>query len=51
MLSLAHDEGIIEGYLRAIDETFAVLAGAVAKGDVAGRLRGPVAQSTFRRMA
>ncbi len=50
-LSLAHDDGIIDRYLAAMDETFAILADAVAQDDVASRLRGPVAQSTFRRMA
>ena len=51
MLSLAHDESVIERYLSAVDGTFAVLARAVARKEVRSRLRGPVAQSTFRRMA
>ncbi len=50
-LSLAHDDAVIDRYLAAMDETFAILADAVAKNDVTTRLRGPVAQSTFRRMA
>ncbi|MBN1347309.1 MAG: aminotransferase class III-fold pyridoxal phosphate-dependent enzyme [Phycisphaerae bacterium] len=50
-LSLAHDDRVIDQYLSALDETFAVIAEAVAKHDVTSRLRGPVAQSTFRRMA
>jgi glutamate-1-semialdehyde 2,1-aminomutase len=51
MLSLAHDDAIVERYLSAIDATFAALAEAQLRRDVMSRLRGPVAQSTFRRMA
>jgi glutamate-1-semialdehyde 2,1-aminomutase len=51
MLSLAHDDAIVDRYLSAMDETFGVLKDAMTKGDVRARLRGPVAQSTFRRMA
>ena len=50
-LSLAHDDAVIDRYLEAVDETFAILAEATAENDVASRLRGPVAQNTFRRMA
>ncbi len=51
MLSLAHDEATIDRYLKALEETFAIIAEAVGKCDVRARLRGPVAQATFRRMA
>jgi len=51
MLSLAHDDAVIDAYLKAIDGTFGVLADAAARKDVGSRLRGPIAQSTFRRMA
>ena len=51
ILSLAHDDAVVDGYLSAVGETFGVLAESVAADDVASRLRGPVAQSTFRRMA
>lgn len=51
ILSLAHDDDVIDSYLSAMDETFAVLADVAKKGDAAARLRGPAAWSTFRRMA
>ena len=51
ILSLAHDDAVVDAYLSAVGETFGVLAEAIAAGDVTSRLRGPVAQSTFRRMA
>lgn len=51
ILSLAHDDAVVDRYLSAMDETFAILAEANRRGDVLSRLRGPVAQSTFRRMA
>ncbi len=51
ILSLAHDDAVIDRYLSAVDETFTVIADAIQNDDVLSRLRGPVAQSTFRRMA
>ncbi len=49
--SFAHHEDHVEEYLDAVTETFAILAEVVAKGDVASRLKGPVARHGFYRLA
>jgi len=49
-VSLAHTDGIMEEYAAAIDEVFAEIADALAKGEVEKRLKGPVAHSGFRRL-
>lgn len=49
-LTLAHADHHVEGYLAALDKVFAELAGAIAAGDVAARLGGPVKHSTFTRL-
>lgn len=49
-LTLAHEPYHVERYLAALDEVFAVLAGAVASGDVLPHLAGPVKHSTFTRL-
>ena len=47
--SFAHQPGHVDQYLTAVNETFELLAGAVAKGDAAGRLNGsPVSRSFYR---
>jgi glutamate-1-semialdehyde 2,1-aminomutase len=46
----AHSEQIIEEYLQATEETFAVIAGALERGNVGELLRGPVAHSGFARL-
>jgi glutamate-1-semialdehyde 2,1-aminomutase len=48
--SFAHQEHHVEEYLAAVIDTFAVLAEAVAQGDVASRLKGPPAQRGFYRL-
>jgi len=48
--SLAHDDKVIDAFLRALDRVFATLADAVREGDAASRLRGPAAASDFRRL-
>ncbi len=48
--TLAHDDGVIEAYAGAIDEVFSEIAAAIQEGDVAKRLRGPVAHSGFQRL-
>jgi glutamate-1-semialdehyde 2,1-aminomutase len=48
--TLAHTEAIMALYGKAIDEVFAVIAGALAKGTVKDMLKGPVAHSGFKRL-
>jgi glutamate-1-semialdehyde aminotransferase len=48
--TVAHDKSILDGYIEALDQVFAILAQAVLKGDVHARLRGPVAHSGFTRL-
>lgn len=47
---LAHTPALVRTYLRAVDEVFAILAAAVAGGDVLKRLAGPVAYRGFQRL-
>jgi hypothetical protein len=47
---VAHEKAILDRYIAALDETFAVLADAVAKDDAINRLRGPIAHSGFSRL-
>ena len=47
----AHKENHVEGYLKAVEEIFRVIARAVEKGEVGRRLNGPAAHSGFRRLA
>ena len=37
---LAHNAGVVERYLTALDEVFALLSRAIHSGDIAGQLRG-----------
>ena len=48
--SYAHQDHHVESYLRALNETFSIIARAVEKGEVEKLLKGPVAQSGFRRL-
>jgi len=48
--TLAHTDEIVRLYGTAIDEVFAEIAEALARGDVRERLRGPTAHSGFRRL-
>jgi len=48
--SYAHQVHHVEAYLEAVKEVFAVLAEAIEKGDVASRLKGPVARRGFYRL-
>lgn len=48
--TLAHTDGIVALYGRAIDEVFGEIADALAAGDIEARLKGPVAHSGFRRL-
>jgi len=48
--SFAHQSRHIDGYLDAVESVFMVLADAVAAGDVARRLRGPIKHSGFQRL-
>ena len=48
--TLAHEDAVVDRYLEAIDAVFGRLAAALAAEDVAGRLRGPVAHTGFRRL-
>ena len=47
---LSHTEEVVALYGQAIDEVFAEIADALAKGEVKARLKGPVAHSGFRRL-
>ncbi len=49
--SLAHTHQHVDGYLTAVEETFAGMAQARAKGNVKSLLKGPVAQRGFYRLA
>jgi glutamate-1-semialdehyde 2,1-aminomutase len=49
--SLAHSVEHVERYLAYVDEAFAILAEAISRGDVLSRLKGPVAQRGFYRLA
>ncbi len=46
----AHTPAVIDGYLAALDEVLANLRAALDANDVTARLRGPVAQSGFKRL-
>jgi glutamate-1-semialdehyde 2,1-aminomutase len=46
----SHEKQILDDYIAALDETFAVLADAIAKDDVVSRLRGPIVHSGFTRL-
>lgn len=48
--TLAHTDDVVAVYDSAVDEAFAEISLAIADGDVAGRLRGPVAYDGFRRL-
>jgi glutamate-1-semialdehyde aminotransferase len=48
--SYAHQSHHIDSYLEALDETFALIANAIGEGEVERLLKGPVAQSGFRRL-
>ena len=49
-VTLAHTDEVIDRYIAAIGEVFGEIADALRTGDVAKRLRGPVAHSGFRRL-
>jgi glutamate-1-semialdehyde 2,1-aminomutase len=49
--SYAHQPEHVESYLRAVEETFAVLAEAIEKKAVDRLLKGPVAHAGFYRLA
>lgn len=46
----AHDDKHVTSYLTAVEETFALVADAAAKGTVRSQLRGPAAHVGFRRL-
>jgi glutamate-1-semialdehyde aminotransferase len=46
----AHQDHHVTSYLQAVDETFSFLARAIQKNEVEKLLKGPVAQSGFRRL-
>ncbi len=49
--SWAHQDHHVEGYFKAVDETFAFIARAIEENKVEKLLKGPVAHSGFRRLA
>lgn len=49
-MTYAHQPSDVEGYLRAVDEVFAILADAEQKGDAEMRLLGPVKHGGFQRL-
>lgn len=48
--SYAHQDHQVESYLTSLDETFAVIAKAIEKGEVEKLLKGPIAHSGFGRL-
>ena len=48
--TLAHTDEVVADYGDAIDEVFALIADALAAGDLEKRLAGPVAHASFRRL-
>lgn len=49
--SYAHQDHHVESYLKAVDETFALIAKATERNEVEKLLKGPVAHSGFYRLA
>lgn len=49
--SLAHNDAIIDEYLKAVDEAFAILAEATKNDSFDKYLLGPVSQTGFKRLA
>lgn len=49
-VSFAHQTKDVKKYLGAVDKVFGTLKEAIEKGDVAKRLRGPVAHTGFSRL-
>ena len=47
---LAHTDNQVDGYLKAVDEVFPILAEALDRGDLEKRLRGPVKHAGFVRL-
>jgi glutamate-1-semialdehyde 2,1-aminomutase len=48
--SLAHEPRHVTAYLSALDEVFAELSDAIANGDIAKRIGGPVKHTGFARL-
>ena len=48
--TLAHEPRHVDAYLAAAEPVFAELAEAIAKGDVADRIGGPVKSAGFARL-
>jgi len=48
--SLAHDDGNVDKYLRAVDEAFAFMAKAISEGKPEKYLKGPVCHAGFKRL-
>ncbi len=48
--SYAHQDNHVEAYSQTVNETFALIARAIEKGEVEKLLKGPVAQSGFQRL-
>lgn len=48
--SLAHTNVHVDAYLAAVDAAFTIVSDAVARGDAAARLKGPVARRGFYRL-
>ena len=48
--SYAHQDHHVENYLKAVDETFALITEAIERNEVDKLLKGPVAHSGFQRL-
>ncbi len=48
--SFAHTSSSVNGYLKAVDEVFALISKALKDGDVKKHLKGPVCHSGFKRL-
>ncbi|MGC8782486.1 MAG: aminotransferase class III-fold pyridoxal phosphate-dependent enzyme, partial [Anaerolineae bacterium] len=46
----AHDDRIVEEYLAAVEEAFAIIARGLQRGTVGEMLKGPVAHTGFARL-
>lgn len=49
-VSYAHKEQQVSDYLKAVDESFRIIAGAVREGNAEKHLKGPVCHSGFKRL-
>jgi hypothetical protein len=49
--SFAHTNEHVKNYMTAVEAAFSILADGLERGDLSGRLKGPVAKRGFYRLA